>query len=69
MANIDLSSLKIAGKPITMEDVDLSEMLSKIREDSPFFSMAGEIMEKLLLFSKINPDFLPEDSLLREFVG
>lgn len=55
-------------EPAVFVDI-LSEMLSKIREDSPFFAMAGEIMEKLLLFSKINPDFLPEDSLLREFVG
>ncbi len=47
----------------------LSEMLSKIDEKSPFFDDAEKFFKKLSLFEKISPDFLPKDSLLREFVG
>lgn len=47
----------------------LSEMLLRIDEKSPFYVHARELFEKLSLFEKINPDFLPEESLLREFVG
>ena len=47
----------------------LSEMLSKIDEKSPFFGDAERFFKKLSLFEKISPDFLPKDSLLREFVG
>ncbi len=47
----------------------LSEMLSKIDGKSPFFGDAERFFKKLSLFEKISPDFLPKDSLLREFVG
>lgn len=47
----------------------LSKMLSKIDEKSPFFGDAEKFFKKLSLFEKISPDFLPKDSLLREFVG
>lgn len=47
----------------------LSEMLSKIDEKSPFFDDAEKFFKKLSFFEKISPDFLPKDSLLREFVG
>ena len=47
----------------------LSEMLSKIDEKSPFFDDSEKFFKKLSLFEKISPDFLPKDSLLREFVG
>ena len=47
----------------------LSKMLSKIDEKSPFFGDAESFFKKLSLFEKISPDFLPKDSLLREFVG
>lgn len=47
----------------------LSEMLLRIDEKSPFSEQSGELLKKLSVFEKINPDFLPEDSLLREFVG
>ncbi|MBR2639490.1 MAG: hypothetical protein IKD39_02860, partial [Oscillospiraceae bacterium] len=47
----------------------LSKMLSKIDEKSPFFDDSEKFFKKLSLFEKISPDFLPKDSLLREFVG
>ncbi len=47
----------------------LSKMLSEISEDSPFFVTAKALSEKLMLFKEISPDFLPKDSILREFVG
>lgn len=47
----------------------LEEMLSKIREDSPFFETAKEFLSRLSLFEVIEKDFLPKDSLLREFLG
>ena len=47
----------------------LSEMLLKIGEKSPFYGMAEDFLKKLSLFEKISPEFLPKDSLLREFVG
>lgn len=56
------------SEPAALKEI-LSEMLLRIDEKSPFFSPAMELFEKLSAFEKINPDFLPEDSLLREFVG
>ena len=47
----------------------LSEMLYRIDEKSPFFGEAKVLLKKLSFFEKISPDFLPKDSLLREFVG
>ena len=47
----------------------ISEMLSRIGEESPFYKTAKDFLEKISLFEKISPDFLPKDSLLREFVG
>jgi hypothetical protein len=55
-------------EPAVFVDI-LSEMLSKIGEKSPFYGMAKDFLEKLSLFEKISPEFLPKDSLLREFVG
>ncbi|MBE6899969.1 MAG: hypothetical protein E7479_04805 [Ruminococcaceae bacterium] len=55
-------------EPAVFVDI-LSEMLSKIRKESPFFDTAKDLLEKLSCFNKISPDFLPKDSLLREFVG
>ena len=55
-------------EPAVFVDI-LSEMLSRIGRESPFFDMASSVSEKLLSFEKISPDFLPKDSLLREFVG
>lgn len=69
---IDSAEIKIDSsmdfEPAVFVDI-LSGMLSKIREDSPFFGMAKDFLEKLSHFNKISPDFLPKDSLLREFVG
>ena len=47
----------------------LPEMLGRIGEDSPFSGDAKAISEKLLLFCGTEKDFLPKDSILREFVG
>jgi hypothetical protein len=55
-------------EPAIFVDI-LSEMLSKIGEKSPFYGMAEDFLKKLSLFEKISPEFLPKDSLLREFVG
>ena len=69
---IDSAEIKVDSsmdfEPAVFVDI-LSEMLSKIREDSPFYGMAKDFSEKLSCFNKISPDFLPKDSLLREFVG
>ena len=69
---IDSAEIKVDSsmdfEPAVFVDI-LSEMLSKIRKDSPFYGMAKDFSEKLSCFNKISPDFLPKDSLLREFVG
>ena len=69
---IDSAEIKVDSsmdfEPAIFVDI-LSEMLSKIREDSPFYGIAKDFSEKLSCFNKISPDFLPKDSLLREFVG
>ena len=69
---IDSAEIKVDSsmdfEPAVFVDI-LSEMLSKIREDSLFYGMAKDFSEKLSCFNKISPDFLPKDSLLREFVG
>ena len=69
---IDSADIKVDSsmdfEPAVFVDI-LSEMLSRIGRESPFFDMASSLSEKLLSFEKISPDFLPKDSLLREFVG
>ena len=69
---IDSADIKVDSsmdfEPAVFVDI-LSEMLSRIGRESPFFDMASGLSEKLLSFEKISPDFLPKDSLLREFVG
>ena len=55
-------------EPAVFVDI-LSKMLAEIRENSPFFDMGNALLKKLMLFNEIDPDFLPKDSLLREFVG
>ena len=69
---IDSAEIKVntsmAFEPAVFVDI-LSEMLYRIDEKSPFFGEAKALLKKLLLFEKISPDFLPKDSLLREFVG
>ncbi len=47
----------------------LSDMLSKIDENSVFFGEAKAIKEKLSLFKTASTEILDKDSLLREFVG
>ena len=49
--------------------VNVAVEVDKIDEKSPFFGEAKAFLEKLSAFEKISPDFLPKDSLLREFVG
>ena len=69
---IDLAEIKVDSsmdfEPAVFVDI-LSEMLLKIGEKSPFYGMAEDFIKKLSFFNKINPEFLPKDSLLREFVG
>ena len=69
---IDSAEIKVNTsmdfEPAVFVDI-LSEMLSKIGEKSPFYGMAEDFFAKLSVFEKISPDFLPKDSLLREFVG
>ena len=47
----------------------LMEMLRRVEENSPFFDEAGRFASVLELFEGIGKEFLPKDSLLREFVG
>ena len=69
---IDSADIKVDSsmdfEPAVFVDI-LSEMLSRIGRESPFFDMESGLSEKLLSFEKISPDFLPKDSLRREFVG
>ena len=69
---IDSAEIKVDSsmdfEPAVFVDI-LSGMLDKIDEKSPFFGEAKALLEKLSAFEKISPDFLPKDSLLREFVG
>lgn len=69
---IDSAEIKVDSsmdfEPAVFVDI-LSGMLDKIDEKSPFFGEAKAFLEKLSAFEKISPDFLPKDSLLREFVG
>ena len=69
---IDLAEIKVDTsmdfEPAVFVDI-LSEMLSRIDEKSQFYKTAKDFFEKLSFFEKISPDFLPKDSLLREFVG
>ena len=45
------------------------ELLEKVQPDSDFYEKATEIIRELKYFNPIPKKFLPEDSLLREFVG
>lgn len=69
---IDFAEMNIDSsmyfEPSVFKDI-LSDMLSKIGEDSIFFDEAKEIKEKLSLFVATGTEILNKDSLLREFVG
>ncbi len=69
---IDFAEIKVDSsmdfEPAVFVDI-LSEMLSRIDEKSLFYDMAEDFLGKLSVFEKISPEFLPKDSLLREFVG
>lgn len=47
----------------------LSPILEKVKEQSPSFSMAQDILKKLSDFSSLPLERVPESSLLREFIG
>ncbi len=69
---IDSAEIKINTsmdfEPAVFKEI-LSGMLLKIDGNSPFFGVVKAFLEKLSLLKKIDSDFLPKDSLLREFVG
>lgn len=69
---IDSAKIKVNSsmetEPAFLKPV-LIKMLSKIHEDSPFYIMAENILNKLSLFCEADEKILPKDSLLREFVG
>lgn len=47
----------------------LGEMFGRISEKSPYYADSKALLEKIEKFPPLNKDFLPKDSLLREFVG
>lgn len=47
----------------------LYPMLEKIEENSPYFSAAKELLEKLSVFEPLSAEILPENSILHEFIG
>lgn len=58
----------VESEPAVFVEI-LSQMLKKIEKDSPFFDKAENFVKKLSLFRAANPENLPKDSILREFVG
>ena len=44
-------------------------LLRSIAPDSPWFQRARELEARLMRFEPINSDLVPEDSMLREFIG
>ncbi len=47
----------------------LGKMLSDISEESEYYGFGKSLLEKMELFGSLDTEFLPKDSLLREFVG
>ena len=43
--------------------------LKKVPKDSPAYEIADRLLSFLECFCPINPDFIPNNSLLREFIG
>lgn len=45
------------------------ELLVQIEKESPYYHRACELMQKLSLMKELDRSFVPENSLLREFIG
>lgn len=44
-------------------------LLREITEDSPFYRKARELDARLMRFEPVDPDLVPDNSMLREFLG
>ena len=55
-------------EPCVFRDIAV-EMLSSVGEDSIYYRDAKRLIRSLKKFTQINPTEVPEDSLLREFLG
>lgn len=48
---------------------DVIPLLRAIPEDSPYYRKARELDSRLMRFEPISPELVPENSMLREFLG
>jgi uridine kinase len=55
-------------EPCVFKDIAI-EMLSSVKEDSIYYRDARRLVRALNKFTQIDTDKVPEDSLLREFLG
>ena len=44
-------------------------LLQEIAPESPYYAKAQELIQRLNAFAGIDPQLVPDDSILREFIG
>lgn len=67
LANVTINSIHIY-EPCVIGQIALP-LLKRIKEDSPHFETAIQLIEKLELFEPLPTECVPKNSLLREFIG
>jgi len=67
LANVTINSLHIY-EPCIISQIALP-LLRRIKEDSPHFEQASQLIEKLSIFRTLPTECVPANSLLREFIG
>lgn len=67
LADVTINSLHIY-EPCVISQIALP-LLRRVDEDSPHFERVMELHDKLMKFEQIPAELVPENSLLREFIG
>ncbi len=66
-ADIKINTIHLYESCVLRENA--IELLSKVDKDSEFYKDSQRLIRSLMKFPVINPDKVPDDSLLREFLG
>lgn len=67
LANITINSIHIY-EPCVISQIALP-LLRRVNEDNEHYEQVAHLAEKLELFAQLPPSVVPENSLIREFIG
>ena len=54
---------------IAVEQEELTALLGGVKEDSPFYRKAKELLESLSVFPVLSEEIVPKNSVLQEFIN